>query len=192
MKILFRRLVAIYQSSSWAYLHSNSICFTPIECMHNASASCGRNVSLMDAFESSIRLFWAEKSITHETKNQLNLSTASSSVHCSTGVQTKEHQRSLNQSNSFLRTSPNDLLKLLPLTLSPDWKSKDLAIPVDADIWNNLNLSGRREGPLFAEEPNFVMLRNDGDLAQRLGKHETRIWHTFSLFQFAYELDELI
>lgn len=41
----------------------------------------------------------------------------------------------------------------------------------DVDIWRSLNLSGRREGPLYVEEPDFVVRGEEADHAQLFGTH---------------------
>lgn len=70
----------------------------------------------------------------------------------------------------------HDFLKQIPrmadITLPSetiDWKSKQLHIPANSDIWNNMNLSGRREQFLSAEEPHYIILRSDGETPQHLG-----------------------
>lgn len=70
----------------------------------------------------------------------------------------------------------HDFLKQIPrmaeITLPSnylDWKSKELNLPPDSNIWNSVNLSGRRELPLTAEEPHYILLRSDGDTPQHLG-----------------------
>lgn len=38
----------------------------------------------------------------------------------------------------------------------------------DVNIWNSLNLSGRREGPFYVEEPDFVVRKEDQVLPAHL------------------------
>lgn len=41
----------------------------------------------------------------------------------------------------------------------------------DVDIWRSLNLSGRREGPLYVEEPDFVVRGESENHAQLFGTY---------------------
>lgn len=44
----------------------------------------------------------------------------------------------------------------------------------DVNIWNSLNLSGRREGPFYVDEPDFVLTQEERARPSRmLGKHVT-------------------
>lgn len=70
----------------------------------------------------------------------------------------------------------HDFLKQIPrmadITLpsnSLDWKSNKLDLPADSKIWNDVNLSGKLEWPLYAEEPHYILIRSDGKDSHHLG-----------------------
>lgn len=58
-----------------------------------------------------------------------------------------------------------DFLKKMSKIASYDWASKGFPISKehfgDGNSWNSVNLSGRREGPLYVEEPNFVLVKEE-------------------------------
>lgn len=54
---------------------------------------------------------------------------------------------------------------------SLDWKSDKLNLPADPNIWNDVNLSGQREGRLYAEEPHYILIRSDGKDSHHLGRY---------------------
>lgn len=58
-----------------------------------------------------------------------------------------------------------DFLKKISKIASYDWAAKGFPISkehfADANLWNSVNLSGRREGPLYVEEPNFVLVKEE-------------------------------
>lgn len=57
-------------------------------------------------------------------------------------------------------------------TSNYDWASKGFPIPKehfsDVNMWNSVNLSGRREGPLYVEEPDFVLVKEEEDVLGKL------------------------
>lgn len=58
-----------------------------------------------------------------------------------------------------------DFLKKISKIASYDWAAKGFPIPkehfADGNTWNSVNLSGRREGPLYVEEPDFVLVKEE-------------------------------
>lgn len=83
----------------------------------------------------------------------------------------------------------HDFLKQIPrraeITLPSsqiDWKSKELNLPTDVNIWNNLDLSGKREWPLLVEEPHYVLVRSDDDKTQHLGIKWNLIFSFFLVY----------
>ncbi|XP_037029820.1 uncharacterized protein LOC119069782 isoform X2 [Bradysia coprophila] len=58
-----------------------------------------------------------------------------------------------------------DFLKKISKIASYDWASKGFPISkehfADGNHFNSVNLSGRREGPLYVEEPNFVLVKEE-------------------------------
>lgn len=58
-----------------------------------------------------------------------------------------------------------DFLKKISKIAAYDWAAKGFPIPkehfADANLWNSVNLSGRREGPLYVEEPDFVLVKEE-------------------------------
>lgn len=63
--------------------------------------------------------------------------------------------------------APNNANDLIPrrVTFPSEFSTNDV------DIWRSLNLSGRREGPLYVEEPNFVVRGEEDDHAQLFGTY---------------------
>lgn len=76
---------------------------------------------------------------------------------------------SIRVQNDFLKQIPR-MAEITVPTNYLDWKSKQLNLPTDVGINKNVNLSGRREGPLYAEEPNYVLLRTDELHPRHMGK----------------------
>lgn len=58
-----------------------------------------------------------------------------------------------------------DFLKKISKIAAYDWAAKGFPISKehfeDANLWNSVNLSGRREGPLYVEEPEFVLVKEE-------------------------------
>lgn len=72
--------------------------------------------------------------------------------------------QTLKLSSRFNQMRP-DLLKKISKIASYDWAAKGFPIAkehfADGNTWNSVNLSGRREGPLYVEEPNFVLVKEE-------------------------------
>lgn len=50
---------------------------------------------------------------------------------------------------------------------SLDWKSNQIDLPTDPNIWNNVKLSDQS---LYAEEPHYIIIRSDAKDPHHLGK----------------------
>lgn len=61
-------------------------------------------------------------------------------------------------------TVPSDFL---------DWKSKELNLPANQNLYNRMNLSGKLELPTVVNEPHYVLIRSDGENPQHLGKFQS-------------------
>lgn len=65
-----------------------------------------------------------------------------------------------------------DFLKKMSKIASYDW-AKGFPLSkehfADGNPWNSVNLSGRREGPLYVEEPKFVLVKEEPH-SEHLGK----------------------
>lgn len=45
----------------------------------------------------------------------------------------------------------------------------------DVNIWNSLNLSGRREGPFYVDEPDFVLTQEERAMPSRMFGKQRRV-----------------